>query len=416
MTSELLFYLIIGILLLEYAVDLLLNVLNASRFSQPPPGEAANLYDPEAYQKSQEYKRANYRFGLLASTLSVALTLGMLIFGGFAWLDSLAAGLTDHPIGQAMIFFGILFLGGEILGLPLAYYQTFVIEERFGFNNQTRSVFWADKFKGWALALLFGGGILVLVMWFYAWVGSGFWVYAWVLIAIFTLFMNFFYSRLIVPLFNRQEPLGDGTLKDRIHAYAHKVGFELKKIFVIDGSRRSTKANAYFSGFGNQRRVTLFDTLLKDLDETEVVAVLAHEVGHYKRNHIVINLILSVGLTGVTLYILSLLINHPELSLAIGVERPSFHAALLSFALLYSPISEITGLVMNYISRKFEFEADDFARQTYAAEPLVRSLKKLSRNHLSNLTPHPAYVFMRYSHPPLVARIRNLLREEPGER
>ncbi|MBC2839217.1 M48 family metallopeptidase [Robiginitalea sp. SC105] len=416
MTAEALYYLIIGILLLDYLADRILDYLNARRFGDPMPEEVRDLYDQEAYQKSQAYKTVNYRFGLLAATASLLITLAFLISGGFGWLDSLAASVSPHPVGQALTFFGLLFLGGEILGLPFAYYQTFVIEERFGFNKQTPALFWTDKLKGWALAMVFGGGMLVLVMWLYAWVGQGFWVYAWILITAFTVFMNLFYSRLIVPLFNRQQPLEDGPLKDRIYEYARQVGFELQKIFVIDGSRRSTKANAYFSGFGNQRRVTLYDTLIKDLEEQEVVAVLAHEVGHYKRNHILFNLLTSAALTGVTLYVLSLFINHPELSLAIGVDRPSFHAALLSFALLYSPISEITGLVMNYFSRKFEFEADAFARETFAAEPLVSSLKKLSRNHLSNLTPHPAYVFVRYSHPPLTARIRNLRDAEKGRK
>lgn len=408
MAFETLQYLILGILLTEYVADTFLDYLNARKFNAPLPDEVANLYDPEAYQKSQEYKRYKYRFGLLASTASLAVILAMLVFGGFDWADSLAAAVSGHPVWQALIFFGILFLGGEILSLPLSYYSTFVIEDRFGFNKQTPGLFFADKLKGLALAALMGGGLLALIMWFYAWAGSGFWIYAWAVIAVFTIFMNLFYSRLIVPLFNRQQPLEDGPLRDRIQAYAQKVGFELRKIFVIDGSRRSTKANAYFSGFGNQRRVTLYDTLLKDLDEQEVVAVLAHEVGHYKRKHILFNLIASVALTGLTLFILSLFINHPELSLAIGVDRPSFHAALLSFALLYSPISEVTGLLMNYFSRRFEYQADDFAKETFAAEPLVSSLKKLSRNHLSNLTPHPAYVFVHYSHPPLARRIRNL--------
>jgi len=220
--------------------------------------------------------------------------------------------------------------------------------------------------------------------------------------------MNLFYSKLIVPLFNKQTPLAEGILKDAIEDYAQKVGFELKSIFVIDGSKRSTKANAYFSGFGSEKRVTLFDTLINDLDNDEIVAVLAHEVGHYKRKHIVVNLITSLLMTGLTLFILSLFINQPQLSQAIGVTTPSFHAALLAFSILYSPISDITGLLMNLLSRKFEFQADDYAKNTFAAQPLINSLKKLSKNNLSNLTPHPAYVFVNYSHPPLIERIRNL--------
>jgi STE24 endopeptidase len=217
-----------------------------------------------------------------------------------------------------------------------------------------------------------------------------------------------FYSKLIVPLFNKQTPLEEGSLRDKISAYAKTVGFKLDKIFVIDGSKRSTKANAYFSGFGSEKRVTLYDTLINELDEEEIVAVLAHEVGHYKKKHIIFNLISSILLTGLTLYILSIFISNPLLSNALGVKIPSFHVGLITFGLLYSPISEITGLVMNHFSRKFEYQADDYAKSTYNAESLITSLKKLSKNSLSNLTPHKAYVFMHYSHPTLLERVRNL--------
>ena len=255
---------------------------------------------------------------------------------------------------------------------------------------------------------ILGGAILTLIIWFYEWVGSNFWIYAWIVIAVISLIMNLFYSKLIVPLFNKQSPLADGALKTKIENYAQKVGFELKNIFVIDGSKRSTKANAYFSGFGKEKRVTLYDTLIHDLNEEEIIAVLAHEVGHYKRKHIIFNLVASILLMGITLFVLSLFIKTPEISLAIGVSQPSFHAALIGFGILYSPISDITSLIMNYMSRKFEYEADDYAKNTYEATPLITSLKKLSKNSLSNLTPHPAYVFMHYSHPPLIDRIKNL--------
>jgi len=255
---------------------------------------------------------------------------------------------------------------------------------------------------------LLGGGILALFLWFYTWVGTSFWIYAWLVATLLMLFMNLFYSKLLVPLFNKQTPLGAGQLKSAIEGYAQKVGFELQHVFVIDGSKRSTKANAYFSGFGKQKRVTLYDTLLQDLEEDEIVAVLAHEVGHYKRKHIVFNMLSSVILTGLLLYLLSLCIQLPALSMALGVETPSFHAGLMAFFLLYSPISITTGLIMNYLSRKFEFQADNYAKETFASSPLISSLKKLSKNNLSNLTPHPAYVFVHYSHPPLLARIKNL--------
>jgi STE24 endopeptidase len=408
MTAATLYYIIIGILLLEFAVETLLDFLNAQKFDDPVPPELENLYDPEEYRKSQAYKKVNFRFGLISSGISFLLIIGFLIFGGFGWVDEISRSVSTQPIVQSLLFFGILMVGSDLISTPLSYYHTFVIEEKFGFNKSTPALFFADKLKGWALFGLLGGGMLALVMWFYQWAGASFWIYAWGLIAFFTVLMNLFYSRLIVPLFNKQEPLGAGNLRDRIEAYARKVGFKLKNIFVIDGSKRSTKANAYFSGFGREKRVTLFDTLIEDLEEEEIVAVLAHEVGHYKKNHIIVNLFTSIGLTGGTLYVLSLFINNPELSLAIGVSRPSFHAALLSFALLYSPISELTGLVMNYVSRRFEFQADRYARETFDAEPLISSLRKLSRKNLSNLTPHPAYVFVHYSHPPLSERIRAL--------
>lgn len=408
MSSESLYYLIIGILVLQFAVETLLDYLNARKFGDPLPEEVANVYSSEAYERSMAYKKANYRFGLISGSLSLALTLAFLIFGGFEWVDQLAMGISENPISRALLFFGIILLGSGLLSLPFSYYHTFVIEEAFGFNTSSPALWLTDRLKSTFLMVFLGGGLLLLVIWFYRWAGSGFWIYAWGAISFFTLFMNLFYSRLIVPLFNKQVPLEDSSLKSRIEAYSRKVGFELKNIFVIDGSKRSTKANAYFSGFGKEKRITLYDTLIKDLDESEIVAVLAHEVGHYKKKHIVFNLIVSILLTGFTLYLLSVFINHPELSRAIGVSTPSFHAALLSFGLLYSPISEITGLVMNYISRRFEYQADNFARETFAAEPLISSLKKLSRNNLSNLTPHPAYVFVHYSHPPLSRRIGNL--------
>ena len=252
------------------------------------------------------------------------------------------------------------------------------------------------------------GGLFALIIWFYDLTKENFWLYACALVTVFTIFMNMFYSRLIVPLFNKQTPLENGSLRNGISEYAKTVGFNLKNIFVIDGSKRSTKANAYFSGFGSEKRVTLFDTLIKELDEDEIVSVLAHEVGHYKRKHIIFNLIASILLTGLTLYILSLFISNPLLSEALGVSITSFHIGMIAFGLLYSPISEITGLFMNYVSRRFEYQADNYAKETYKAEPLISGLKKLNKTSLSNLTPHPAYVFMHYSHPTLLERIRNL--------
>ncbi|MCE2611633.1 M48 family metallopeptidase [Flavobacteriaceae bacterium D16] len=408
MDISVLFYVIIGILLLQFTIETVLDLLNAKKFQDPVPEGLQDVFDKDAYRKSQDYKQANFKFGLVSGIVSLAVTLGFLIFGGFDWIDTLARGVTEHPIGVALLFFGMIFVGSDILSTPFAYYQTFVIEEKFEFNKTTKKLFFIDKLKGWVMTAFLGGGILALVIWFFMEVGSDFWMYTWALITVFTVFINLFYSRLIVPLFNKQTPLEEGSLRNKIQSYARKVGFELQHIFVIDGSKRSTKANAYFSGFGKTKRITLYDTLIEDLEEDEIVSVLAHEVGHYKKQHVVYNLLASVMITGLTLFILSLFINNPEVSTAIGVETPSFHAALIGFGLLYSPISQITGLMMNAISRKFEFQADNYAKKTFASQPLITSLKKLSGKSLSNLTPHSAYVFMHYSHPTLKDRIENL--------
>jgi STE24 endopeptidase len=408
MTSTTLLYIIIAIILINFIVDKILDALNAKHFNDALPKDLQDVYDETEYKKSQNYKATNYRFGLITSTFSLVLTLAFLMFDGFEFVDNIARSFSDNSIIIALIFFGIIMIGSDIITTPFSYYSTFVIEEKFGFNKTTKTTFVLDKLKGWLMMAIVGGGILALIIWFYQSTGTYFWLYAWGLVAVFVLFMNMFYSKLIVPLFNKQKPLEAGSLRDRISEYAQTVGFKLDKIFVIDGSKRSTKANAYFSGFGSEKRVTLYDTLINDLDEEEIVAVLAHEVGHYKKKHIIFNLFASILMTGLMLYILSLFISNPLLSNALGVETPSFHIGLIAFGLLYAPISEITGLIMNLFSRKFEYQADDYAKNTYKAEPLITSLKKLSKNSLSNLTPHPAYVFMHYSHPTLLERMNNL--------
>lgn len=402
------FYIILAILSVDFITDQVLDYLNYTRFDDPVPPELNDVYAPEEYRRSQQYKKTNYRFSLLRSVISFLVMIAFFLLDGFELVDNWAASITENHIFRALLFFGILIAGSSILGLPFSWYHTFVIEERFGFNKTTPKTFILDKIKGALLGIVLGGGILALFIVFYQTAGDLFWIYAWILITGISVLTNMFYSRLIVPLFNKQTPLEEGSLRDRIESYAKKEGFQLNKIFVIDGSKRSTKANAYFSGFGKEKRVTFYDTLLSDLEEEEVVAVLAHEVGHYKKKHIIVNLCVSVLLTGLTLYLLSLFLRVPALSLGIGVSEPSFHAGLLAFGLLYSPVSELTGMVMNLISRKFEYQADAFARNTFNAPPLVTALKKLSRNSLSNLTPHPAYVFVHYSHPGLYDRIKAL--------
>ena len=393
---------------MSFIADKVIDYLNAKHFDDPIPKELSDVFNKEEYYKSQAYKKENYRFSLITSSFSLLLTLAFFLFKGFAWIDSIARDHGENEIIVALIFFGIIMIGSDILNTPLSYYHTFVIEEKYGFNKSSKRLFLVDKLKGWLLSAIIGGGVLALIIWFYEKTGEMFWIYTWVLIGLFTVFMTMFYSSLIVPLFNKQTPLENGTLKEAIHDFSKKVGFKLDNIFVIDGSKRSTKANAYFSGFGAKKRIVLYDTLIEDLNKEEIVAVLAHEIGHYKKKHVLFNMIMSLLLTGITLYIFSLFIDNSILSEALSVEIPSFHIGLITFGILYSPISELTGILMNFISRKFEYQADNYAKHFYNGEDLISSLKKLSKNNLSNLTPHKANVFLHYSHPTLLQRVKNL--------
>lgn len=395
-------------MVISFVIEQILDYLNAQHFNDPIPAELNDIFDEKEYEKSQAYKKERYRFGVLTSTVSLIAILLFFFLDGFAFVDALARSLVSKEIAIALVFFGIIMLASDILSTPFSYYSTFVIEEKYGFNKTTRKTFILDKLKGWLMGAGIGGILMGAIIWFYQATGTDFWLYAWGIVTVSTVLINLFYARLIVPLFNKQTPLEEGSLRSEIEKYAAKVGFTIEKIFVIDGSKRSTKANAYFSGFGSEKRVTLYDTLIKDLDEDEIVAVLAHEVGHYKRNHIIINLFAAIITTGFTLWLLSLFIGNPLFSEALNVSQPSFHIGLITFGVLYSPISGITSLLMNYLSRKFEYQADDYAKNTFAGSPLISGLKKLSKNSLSNLTPHPLYVFAHYSHPPLLKRIRNL--------
>ena len=397
---------IIIIVLADFLLERGLSFLNCRSIVTQLPDEVKGIYSEEKYQQSQEYKRANCRFELVTSSLKLVILLAMLAGGGFAVIDGLARGWARGELLTSLLFFALLFFGSEILFLPFALYHTFVLEERFGFNKTTRLTFITDKLKGWLLAVVLGGPLLAAVIWFYQVTRSNFWIYVWLLMGGFTIFLAMFYSTLIVPLFNKQTPLEQGALRDAIEAFSRKAGFQLDNVFVIDGSKRSTKANAYFAGLGGKKRIVLYDTLIKDLEVEELVAVLAHEVGHYKKKHTIKGIIAALAQTGVMLYILSLFIVSPVLSSALGAEIHSFHLALISFSLLYSPLSTVMGLAMNGFSRKNEYEADRFAALNFSAASLGSALKKLSVNNLSNLTPHPAYVFFNYSHPPLLQRLR----------
>ncbi len=408
MTPQILFNIIIAILVIDFIIDTIISYLNAKHFDDEIPLELKDVYDKEEYAKSQAYKKENYKFSFLISIFSFMVMLAFFYLKGFALVDSFARSISDKSIIIGLIFFGVIMLANDIITTPLGYYQTFVIEEKYGFNKTTKKLFFLDKLKGWALSIILGGGILALIIWFYEKTGENFWIYTWIFVAIFSVFMTLFYSSLIVPLFNKQTPLEAGELRAAIEKFAKKVQFKLDNIFVIDGSKRSTKANAYFSGFGMKKRIVLYDTLINDLETDEIVAVLAHEVGHYQKKHVFVNMILSILLTGFTLYILSIFINNSILSQALSVSQPSFHIGLIAFGVLYSPISEITGIIMHYLSRKFEYQADNYAKEQFNGASLISSLKKLSKNSLSNLTPHKANVFVNYSHPTLLQRVINL--------
>jgi len=405
---NIIFYIIIFILIGDYILERWLDYLNSTRWSNELPKEVEGIYDADKYRKQQEYQKTNTRFGIFTDTLTLIVMLALIVLGGFAWLDDFLRQYTNHPIILALFFFGILGLAADILSTPLSVYHIFVIEQKFGFNQTSIKTFIFDKLKGWLLGAIIGGGLLAIIVWIYQSTGNWFWLVAWIVISVFSIFMTMFYATLIVPLFNKQTPLEDGELRSAIEKFATKTGFRLDNIFVIDGSKRSKKSNAYFSGLGSKKRIVLYDTLIKQHTTDELVAVLAHEIGHYQLKHTRTGVILSILQTGLTLYILSWFIGNPLLSQALGAEQGSFHLGILAFGILYTPLSLILGLAMNIISRRHEFQADSFAGRKYNVSSLQSALKKLSVDNLSNLRPHPAYVFFYYSHPPLLERLKNL--------
>ncbi|MBN2485760.1 MAG: M48 family metallopeptidase [Bacteroidales bacterium] len=399
------FLLIVSILIFNYILERWLDVLNSKKWSDTLPDEVKDVYDATQYRKSQQYKQVNDKFGLITSTFSFLVVIFMLFYHVFGFIDTWARTLTDNPVLVAIIFFGVLMLASDIINTPFALYDTFIIEEQFGFNKTTFKTFIFDKIKGWILVAVIGGGVITLIIWLYNKSEQYFWLYAWGALTLFSVFMTVFYSTLIVPLFNKQTPLEEGELKNAISNFCKKAGFRLQNIFVIDGSRRSTKANAYFTGLGKRKRIVLYDTLIKDLTTEEIVAVLAHEIGHYKKRHTIYGIVFGIIQTGIMLYVFSLFTVNPQLSSALGAKVKGVHMALMAFGVIYSPFSTLIGVFMNFVSRKHEYEADNYASGFGYGSQLVSGLKKLSSNNLSNLTPHPAYVFFHYSHPTLLQRV-----------
>lgn len=400
---------VLAALLFEYGLHLAADLLNLRALRPELPEGFEDVYDKDRYRRSQEYTRARTRFSLVPATFDLVLLLVFWFAGGFGWLDTTVRGFGHGPIVTGLLFVGALVVGKSLVGIPFSWYATFVIEERFGFNKTTPKTFWMDRVKGLVLAALLGGPLLAVILWFFESTGSLAWLWCWAVTTAFTVVLQFVAPTWIMPLFNKFEPLVEGELREAVLSYADRVGFPLQGLFVIDGSRRSSKANAFFTGFGSKKRVALFDTLIEKHGTDELVAIVAHEVGHFKRGHIVKGTVLGILQMGVVFFLLSLFLDNHGLIHAFGVEQTSVHAALVFFGLLWAPIDLVLSFFMQAFSRKNEFEADAFARETTGdSETLVAALKRLSADSLSNLTPHPFYVLLHYSHPPLVERVAAL--------
>jgi STE24 endopeptidase len=408
MTPTSILYIILGISIVSYLFDQFLDYLNLKAQRKDIPSEIADFYDKEKYQKSLDYQADQQRFSFISSAFSFILSLLMLVLGGFGWLDGVLRPLIENEIILALAFFGVIMIVSDVIGIPFQWYSTFVIEEKYGFNKTTVKTFIFDKFKGYGLGAIIGGALLSVLLYLIQTIGPNFWIWFGLIAATFILLINMFYTSLFLPLFNKLTPLGDGDLKNSIEAFAKKVNFPLDNIFVMDGSKRSAKANAFFSGIGKKKKIVLYDTLITNHTTEELVAVLAHEVGHFKKKHIVWSYLISIVQVFFVLFILSLMVFNENLSLALGGNTQAIHLNLIAFGILFSPISGITGLLMSLLSRKNEFEADAYARETFDGRALANALKKLSVDSLSNLYPHPAYVFFHYSHPPLLQRLRAL--------
>lgn len=399
---------ILAALGIDFLLNLAADLLNLKSLSGELPGEFEDVYDRETYARSQEYTRARTRFGLITSTVNLAALLAFWFFGGFNVLDGVVAGWNLGVIWTGLAYIGILVLMKSLLSLPFRIWSTFVIEERFGFNKTTPKTFVMDMLKGMGLAVVLGGPLLAGILAFFTWGGAYAWIYAWLAVTLFTLFVQFIAPRWIMPLFNDFEPLEEGDLRRKIREYADRVRFSLEGVYVMDGSKRSSKSNAFFTGFGKNKRVALFDTLIEKHSEEELVAVLAHEIGHYKKKHILQNIVVSVAQAGVMFWLLSVFLDSPGLYEAFYMERMSVYAGLVFFGLLYAPLDMVLSVLMQMVSRRHEYQADAFAAETYRPGPMIEALRKLSADNLSNLRPHPFYVFLNYSHPPVLERIRAL--------
>lgn len=408
MTAENWLYLIIGLVIFNYLFSTVLDFINGKNWRTEIPPVMKDFYPEDKYLKAKNYSKEKGKVSLISSTLSTLITLLFLVFDGYGWLDNFISLYYDIPFLKSGIFFLVLFILSDFISIPFSCYNTFVIEEKYGFNKTTVKTFVLDKIKGYLLTLIIGGVLLFGAIYIVSLLENGFWVWLWVSLSFILLLVNMFYADLIVPIFNKLTPLENGSLRKKIESYTNKVGYSLKNIYIIDGSKRSSKANAFFSGLGPRKTIALYDTLVEKHTEEELVAVLAHEVGHYKKKHVITSLFLTIFQLGLMCFLLETCLKVGEISQALGGKEMVFHLGLVAFGILYSPVGTIISILMNINSRKNEFEADHYAKTTYSGAALELALKKLSVDSLSNLYPHPFYTFIHYSHPPLLKRLSAL--------
>jgi len=405
---------ILGVLLLSYLLELVVALLNLRSLTPQLPEEFVGVYDPEQYARSQEYTRVTTRFSLVESTVSIILTVLFILAGGFNLIDGVARGFGFSSIPTGLLFTGMLALLSTALNLPFSIYSTFGIEQRFGFNTTTVRTFLLDGAKAVLLTVVLGGPLLSAILWFFETSGALAWLYCWIAAVAFILVIQFLAPVLIMPLFNKFIPLAEGELKEAITRYAAGQRFAMQGIYTMDGSKRSTRVNAFFTGFGRFRRIVFFDTLVDKLSTSEIVAVLAHEMGHYKLKHIAGMMVLSILQMGLLFFILSLFLGNQGLFDAFGMTQVSVYASLVFFGFLYAPLSTLIGIGLNAFSRRNEYQADRYAAESGGeGEALINGLKKLSVSNLANLTPHPLNVALNYSHPPVLARILALRQLPP---
>ena len=405
------FVIILAAVVVEYLLGVVSNLMNLSALRPEAPEGLEDVYEPDKYAKSQEYTKVNTGFDLITSTFKLALLLTFWLFGGFNWLDELVRGWEFHVIVNGILYIGLLGLAYMVISLPFSIYSTFVIEAQFGFNKTTWSTFVLDRVKALGLAIVLGAPLLAAILAFFEYAGDLAWLYAWVAVTIVSLAIQFIAPTWIMPLFNKFTPLEQGELRDSILEYAASVKFTVNNILVMDGSKRSSKSNAFFTGFGKNKRIALFDTLVDNHTVPELVAVLAHEIGHYKKKHIIQAMVVSSVNGLIVFFLLSIFLKSEGLFDAFLMDEMSVYAGLLFFGLLYTPVDIVLSMALQYVSRRHEYEADRWSVETYGRpDELSTSLKKLSQDNLSNLGPHPFYVFLNYTHPPLKERIRAIER------